>query len=405
MTLDYIPNEFGRLWVASQSEARRGVHTPLSYIDINEGNRFDGDLFAQIMYWHEPSTEPTKRGEEPKPRLTQERGGFLWLAKNHNDWIFETRIRGATVRKCLERLEARKLIFYEIYEFGRVQTPFIRVNWAEFERRMKIWLANHASVHNESDYDAFLKLFATPDIEEQPPDMPYQTPDIKYQPFCYLVSALLLPRISSITETTHETTHEIFQKITQVFSPLGESQLLLLIRHLLNPVRHNIFEEFVEGDDFDAEFEDVQPMLPDDYTQAIAATIYAFHLNGAQMAKALEPQLRGRAAKGKRKDYNIEPAMTPVEIVAFGMWYRSMYSEVSDKPSQEAERMTELVADFRDWYVLHPQVEQRAYAHLLKLLKIEPVTPSVEQQPATQEEIDEATDLTDLLELFGESVQ
>lgn len=187
---DYIPTEFGRTWVASRTEARRGVYTPLSYIDINEGNRFDADVFAQIMYWHEPNTET---GES---RLTRQKDGNYWLTKNHADWFKETRIKLQTVRKCLDRLKERKLIVYELGgEKGNV-TPWIRVNWTEFERRIKLWIENNIASVSEKEYQTIL-------------DTLYHTPVTTEQGVCSDITDTvlsdntpLLPEVKSNTETT-----------------------------------------------------------------------------------------------------------------------------------------------------------------------------------------------------------
>ena len=195
---DYIPTEFGRNWVSSRHEARRGVHTPLAYIDINEGNRYDADVFAQIMYWHEPSTETGK------PRLTHEEGGYLWLAKNHADWFRETRIKQQTVRKCLERLKKRCLIFYEPHGSDGKVTPFMRINWAEFERRIKLWLSHNMADIREREYYETIKIFdAPPVISEQGGAV------IREQGGLLSENTPLLPENDSNTETTAETTSEI----------------------------------------------------------------------------------------------------------------------------------------------------------------------------------------------------
>lgn len=143
----------------------------------------------------------------------------------------------------------------------------------------------------------------------------------------------------------------------------------------------SVFEEYVEGNDF-AGLEE----MPDDYTQAIRATSYAFKV-GDGMARALEPQLRGRAAKGKRADYNIDPGLKPIEIVAFGMWYARTY-EMSAKPSQDAERINELVTDFQDWLADNPHVLARARLKLRQLFGIQ--EPAPPEEAASQEEIDAA---------------
>ncbi len=191
----YIDNEFGRLWVASKHEARRGVFTPLAYIDINDGNRFDADVFAQIMYWHEPNAETHQ------PRLTRQRDGHLWLVKNHGDWWSETRIAKRTVRTCLERIANRKLIIYALHgERGNV-TPWIRINWDEFELRMRLWMLVNASRIVETDYkSAWLDVLASHALTRHTPDFSGHTP-------MTFEDSPVTANVISNTETTPETSH------------------------------------------------------------------------------------------------------------------------------------------------------------------------------------------------------
>lgn len=158
----HIDNPFAREWVTAQFESRRGVYTPLCYIDINEGNHYDADVFAQIMYWHEPA----KNGDLKLNCHRPDSSGveYWWLDKNHRDWLGETRTRRSTVRKSLERLKARRLIVVEVFntdEQPPQPKPHIRVNWEEFERRMRLWMTHVPRLFaNEREYDAFLRLFA-----------------------------------------------------------------------------------------------------------------------------------------------------------------------------------------------------------------------------------------------------
>ncbi len=150
MAFDYIPNEFGRAWVSSQFYNRRGVHTPLAFIDINEGNRDDAYLFAQIMFWHEPNKETGQA------RISTLHNGHLWLVRKHSDWFKETRMKKETVRACLRRLKERGLIFYELVGKKGQESPYVRVNWNEFERRMKLWMMFDSTTVEEETYQHFV---------------------------------------------------------------------------------------------------------------------------------------------------------------------------------------------------------------------------------------------------------
>lgn len=129
--LEYIDTEWGKAWVSSQFHARRGVFLPLVYIDINGGNLMDALVFAQIMYWHEPNRETGKS------RLRIFQDGQWWMAKNHGDWWREVRVNKRMARSSLERIRDRGLIVYELHGHAGKSTPYIRVNWVEFERAIK----------------------------------------------------------------------------------------------------------------------------------------------------------------------------------------------------------------------------------------------------------------------------
>ena len=206
---DYIPNEFARTWVAANHEARRGIFTPLVYIDINEGNRFDADVFAQIMYWHEPNKETGQT------RLTHRKDDNLWLAKNHADWFAETRIRMATVRKCLTRLMQRKLIFCEQHGDKGKTTPWIRVNWDEFERRINLWMKNNIASISEKSYEKAMIIFKPTPVTVGQGVCPEITGGVLQD------NIPLLPDSSSNTETIPETTPETTNKEIVVPMPLA----------------------------------------------------------------------------------------------------------------------------------------------------------------------------------------
>jgi hypothetical protein len=74
----------------------------------------------------------------------------------------------------------------------------------------------------------------------------------------------------------------------------------------------------------------------------------AFKVNPGGFAGTLALQLLGQKTgkRTKRDNFLIEPPMTPPEIVLFGGWYRDKF-EFSPQPSTDAERIAELVAEFR----------------------------------------------------------
>lgn len=344
----YIPNEFGKAWVASRHEARRGVHTPLAYIDINEGNRFDADVFAQIMYWHEPNQET---GES---RMKHQRDGYYWLTKNHSDWFAETRIKKETVRKCLDRLHTRKLIVYELHGDAGNVTPWIRVNWEEFERRMKLWIENNHSQLNEKQYNEALSLYHIPDPMVQdtiPPVISDHTP-------CDTIPDPMVGNPISNTETTQRVS-ELENGKTD--SPTGN--------------KPTAFVDFVESELFDESPPEEQPTVLTEQQAYDLAVCYFFGIKhptqnnnkGWSHIRKMGNFFRGKIGQDKPNDafkefqFKDEP-FTPLEIIGMRLWWTDQFDDISmlQKPATIAEKET----IFRPTY--DEKLEARAQRRLEK---------------------------------------
>jgi len=344
----YIDNEFARNWIASRHESRRGVFTPLSYIDINEGNRFDADVFAQIMFWHEPNMETNQ------PRLTRQRDGHLWLVKNHAEWWAETRIAKRTVRACLERLQARNLIVYEVHGERGACAPWIRVNWAEFESRMKLWMDSGVVNLTEKDYQngwlervkkgkgADMACHTPLTRNVIPPDMACHTP----------LTSHVTPLTSDVISNT-ETTTETTSKTTQRGKPLAGAEAPPVP---VSPVGELDWDHDPDiaaffGDPVPAipeptvipepvpavKAEPPQPKLPDyaDRLLMQAAVRYYFnwqepsHSSGWSHLNKMVGFFRG-TLKGKDQWAMNQPTEDPLnalEVIGLRLWFRNQFEE------------------------------------------------------------------------------
>lgn len=173
---DYIDNDFGKQYVSRNYEARRGVHVPRSIVDINDGNIHDGIIFSQILFWHEPSLETGKT------RLRKKMSdGRYWLYKNHSDWYTECRIKANTAKKCLGRIKERKLILYELHGANGNSTPHMRINWDEFERRMRLWESFREAFDDEScwkDNATFDDAISAYSLDDPVPEIGGGVPEI-----------------------------------------------------------------------------------------------------------------------------------------------------------------------------------------------------------------------------------
>ena len=143
MAATYPPNDFARGFIASEAANQTFVKVPIVYIDINDGNLHDAIIFSQIMYWHGLD----KAG---KPRLKVKRDGHLWLAKGYSDWWAECRVPAGTARKAIARIKKRGLIVTSVHRFNGLATLHIRVNWDEFEARVKAAQADELNLKHKT---------------------------------------------------------------------------------------------------------------------------------------------------------------------------------------------------------------------------------------------------------------
>ena len=118
-------------WLASESADFDKISVKRSYIDINDGNFYDGLMFSQIMYWH------GRNLETGKIRLSVQKEGFYWLAKAYGDWWDECRICERTAKNCTPRLRSRGLIITKVFKFQGKRTLHIRIDWDVFEAAIR----------------------------------------------------------------------------------------------------------------------------------------------------------------------------------------------------------------------------------------------------------------------------
>lgn len=132
-------------WMASESANQDKIEVKRVYIDLNEGNLYDGVMFSQIMYWHGVSRETGK------PRMSIERDGFLWLVKGYGDWWEECRIIEPTARASINRMAERGLIVKKLWKFKGAPTLHIRVDWDSLEEQL-MWICDDVSNGFDSKY-------------------------------------------------------------------------------------------------------------------------------------------------------------------------------------------------------------------------------------------------------------
>lgn len=118
---DYIKG-----WQNSDWAKKDRIGVQRLYVDMT-GYLTDGIIFSRIMYWFEPSK---KTG---RTRATVVRDGYLWLAKNYDDWWKEVRIDERTARSSIGRMVESGLLIKETHKYAGSRTVYLRINWKVFE--------------------------------------------------------------------------------------------------------------------------------------------------------------------------------------------------------------------------------------------------------------------------------
>ena len=77
-----------------------GIDFKVEYVDVAGGDVEAGLLLSQILYWCLPS----KTG---RSKLTVERDGRLWIAKELHEWYRETRLKRAKFNGARQVLASR----------------------------------------------------------------------------------------------------------------------------------------------------------------------------------------------------------------------------------------------------------------------------------------------------------
>lgn len=112
-------------------------------------------------------------------------------------------------------------------------------------------------------------------------------------------------------------------------------------------------------------------MMPNPYQQMIDAIKDAFKTSDG-FAKSIEPQLTGRAKKGSRADWALDDAMTPADVLGFGIWYRDRYDR-DDLPTT-AETLHDRVLEYRG-AANYQTAKAKGEARLKELYEVEDDSP------------------------------
>ncbi|GAB4528568.1 MAG: hypothetical protein OHK0046_47560 [Anaerolineae bacterium] len=375
MDLSHIDSEFGRTWVVARHG--RGTYIPVSYIDINSGNANDARMFAQIIYWFAPS-------EDGKRKLTIFQEGYWWLRKAHSEWFGEIRMKARTARDCLNRLKARRLVITKkVVDRSGSEAIYIRINWPEFERRIKLW--QDSNIQAENEFTALEKQIDYPHLEvlqkAEPEQMQvtFRTWDdaakltinqglyacmgqgasvvVKGEQGEMTVSLLDVESVSPIEKqpdplTDSTSPHDVFHTppdgkrhppLTEnVTPPDGKRHLHILHSRVPKRVRTRVQKTTSLSPVGDEAINPIllwlmlatKPAPKPKHSDMLSAVCEAYKLKPGAYASMLANFFQGKIGK-KQKDskwdqYKLddEPA-NPLEVVGFALWWDAEYEEMS----------------------------------------------------------------------------
>lgn len=108
-------------FIKLKEDDKNVVRFALSYADM-AGDLIAGLLLSQIVYWY---MEPAKDGLS---KLRVRKAGYMWFAKQQNDWWDETRLTPKQIKRALGILKNKKLIVIEYHRFNGLRTTHLRIN-------------------------------------------------------------------------------------------------------------------------------------------------------------------------------------------------------------------------------------------------------------------------------------
>ncbi len=145
------------------------------------------------------------------------------------------------------------------------------------------------------------------------------------------------------------------------------------------------------------------PSKANDYQLMIRAIMYMLaspdsrrhidysNVSAQGLAKAVEPQLTGRAKKKERAEYKLETPMTPVEVIDFAKWYENQARLLEWKqlhPPMTASTLHDRVLEYRQ-SPRYPEHLERAQGILDKLAVIGIAQPEATISPVPSVEAEE----------------
>jgi|GEM_PF-3993506 len=135
--LDYVGDDWSKGWLLRGDAEHNGIFLPHAYMWICNGNAYEAQLLAQIMYWSDINVG------EGTLRLSHMRDGHLWIVKTYEDWAEEMYFNSwTTVRDAMKRLSDKGIVIKETHKsmFHDGNTAlFIRLNWEVFGQKIREW--------------------------------------------------------------------------------------------------------------------------------------------------------------------------------------------------------------------------------------------------------------------------
>jgi hypothetical protein len=135
--LDYVGDDWSKGWLLRGDADHNGIFLPHAYMWICNGNAYEAQLLAQIMYWSDINVG------QGTLRLSHMLDGHLWIVKTYEEWAADLYFNSwTTVRDAMKRLADKGIVIKETHKsmFHDGNTAlYVRLNWEVFGQKIREW--------------------------------------------------------------------------------------------------------------------------------------------------------------------------------------------------------------------------------------------------------------------------
>jgi hypothetical protein len=331
------------------------------------------------MFWHEPSKETGLA------RISTLHNGHLWLVRKHSDWFKETRMKKEMVRISLRRLKERGLVLYELIGKKGQEIPYVRVNWAEFERRMKLWMLVDSTNVEEETYQRLTDRCQYDDGAI--------TPLVSWLPHHEKYAHLFMKETDAVIDTpvcdtpppVQYTGDDVLYTPPPVCDTPSQAQKDVHIESLesIDYLEQIPRAGAHEGDEISVVEEIPEPPKPtmEDWERAITTV---WPSSGEKYWRNILNMLWGRSKKGEWAEWNFEENMIPkrpAEILAFRRYMLTEEDETGELKYEKMRFPEKAEAIYKYWGFFRAS---KRFDKLVQIGERQMQLASLQSQPAEQ---------------------